>query len=95
VNGSFFYHFWEETPWDYFPHPGQRVWIMGTAISNRIPYKKTLRGFPSVCFTDQKIAQIVDNGQCPTDITQAISGNEIFVRQGQLIQNPSKRARDW
>jgi hypothetical protein len=95
VNGSFFYHFREETPWDYFPHPGQRVWVMGTAISNRIPYKKTLRGFPSVCFTDQKTAQIVDNGQCPTQTIQAISGNEIFVRNGQLVQNPSQRARDW
>jgi Phosphodiester glycosidase len=95
VNGSFFYHFREETPWDYFPHPGQRVWVMGTAISNRVPYKKTLRGFPSICFTDQQTARIVDNGQCPTQTTQAISGNEIFVRQGQLIQNPSKRARDW
>lgn len=95
VNGSFFYHFREETPWDYFPHFGQRVWVMGTAISNGIPYRKTLRGFPSVCFTNQQTAQIVDNGQCPTRTTQAISGNEIFVRQGKLIQNPSHRARDW
>ena len=95
INGSFFYHFREETPWDYFPHPGQRVWVMGTAISNRIPYKKTLRGFPTVCFTDQQTAAIVDNGECPVKTTQAISGNEIFVRQGQLIQNPSERARDW
>jgi Phosphodiester glycosidase len=95
INGSFFYHFEEDTPWDYKPRSGDRVWVMGTAISDGKPYPKTLKGFPSICFTASRTAQIVDNGRCPANTQQALSGNEIFVRDRKLIQHPSERARDW
>jgi hypothetical protein len=29
VNGNFFYRFHEETPWDYYPHQGDRVSAIG------------------------------------------------------------------
>jgi hypothetical protein len=95
INGSFFYHFAEDTPWNYKPRSGDRVWVMGTAISNGNRYRETLKGFPSICFTTAQRAHIVDNGQCPANTQQALSGNEIFVRNRKLIQKPSERARDW
>lgn len=99
INGNFFYRFREETPWDYYPHEGDRVAVVGTAISNTTPYSKPdsigKDEFPAICFTPRQTAEMVRNGVCPVGTTQAISGNEIFLTQGQFAQQPSQWSRDW
>ncbi|WP_404784252.1 phosphodiester glycosidase family protein [Altericista sp. CCNU0014] len=94
INGNFFYPFHEDTPWDYYPHQGDRVWVSGNAISNTNPYPVGKNKLPAICFTKQK-AEIVADGSCPTKTAQAIAGNEIFVNHAQPLQHPSRQARDW
>lgn len=94
VNGNFFYPFHEKTPWDYYPHKGDWVSVMGTAISNAKPYNDGREKLPAICFVAQK-AEITADGFCPMGTTQAIAGNETFVHQGQPSLKPSPWSRDW
>jgi hypothetical protein len=95
VNGSFFYKFREETPWDYYPHAGDRVSAIGTTISNTKPYSTIKEKYPTICFLAQHRAEIVAEGTCPVGTKQAIAGNEIFLSHGQVTQQPTQWSRDW
>jgi Phosphodiester glycosidase len=94
VNGNFFYPFHEKTPWDYYPHKGDEVSVIGTAISNVQPHNDGKDKMPAICFKAQKAAIHAD-GFCPAGTSQAIAGNEIFMSQGKLSQQPSQWSRDW
>jgi Phosphodiester glycosidase len=95
VNGSFFYKFREETPWDFYPHVGDRVSAIGTAISNTKPYSTLKEKYPTICFSAQHQAQIVAQGACQAGTIQAIAGNEIFLARGQIVLKQSQWSRDW
>jgi hypothetical protein len=95
VNGNFFYRFHEETPWDYYPHQGDRVSAIGAAISNGRPYAAKDGKYPAICFSTVPKAEIVAEGDCPTGTTQAIAGNEILVTHNKPTQHPSQWSRDW
>jgi Phosphodiester glycosidase len=95
VNGSFFYKFREETPWDFYPHAGDRVSAIGTTISNTKPYSALKEKYPTICFSAQHRAEIRDNGACPAGTVQAIAGNETFLAHGQIALKQSQWSRDW
>ncbi len=94
VNASFFHPFREKTPWDYFPKSGDRVNILGQAISNGSSYSKAQIKWPMLCFFASKAgggvpisdrAQIQSSEQCPSGTVQAVAGNEILIMQGKPI----------
>jgi hypothetical protein len=88
VNASFFNHFREKTPWDYYPHPGDRVNAIGTAISNQQMYSPARPNWSTLCLAANQRAQIVETGNCPKGTAQAVAGNVMFVRQGQPVPTP-------
>jgi Phosphodiester glycosidase len=95
INGSFFYKFREETPWDFYPHVGDRVSAIGTTISNAKPYSTIKEKYPTICFSAQPRAEIVAEGACQAGTIQAIAGNEIFLTHGQVARHPTQWSRDW
>jgi Phosphodiester glycosidase len=95
VNANFFYPFHEETPWDYYPHEGDRASAIGTAISNAKPYSVEDYKYPAICFSALPKAEIAEKGNCPSGTMQAIAGNEVFITQGKPVQKSSQWSRDW
>lgn len=92
INANFFYHFREETPWDYFPHTGDRVNVVGQATSDGHTYSVPEPEWAAVCFAAQR-AQIAES-PCPTGTTQAVAGNEVLIRAGQPVarSTPSEQS---
>lgn len=95
INGSFFYKFREETPWDFYPQEGDRVSAIGTTISSTKPYSAIKEKYPTICFLAQQKAEIVEDGACPVGTEQAIAGNETFLAHGQIALKQSQWSRDW
>jgi hypothetical protein len=83
INANFFYPFREETPWDYFPHSGDRVNNVGQAISDGQSYSATESGWAAICFQPQQ-AQIVER-TCPPGTLQAVAGNEVLVKANRPL----------
>jgi exopolysaccharide biosynthesis protein len=84
VNTSYFNNFYEKSPWDYYPHPGDRVEPIGEAIANGDRYGKPLATWPVLCLSADNKAKII-NGTCPKNTWNAVAGRELLVAQGQPI----------
>lgn len=86
VNANFFFPFREKTPWDYYPHQGDPVNLIGQAISQGArsspPDEKNR---PALCFAQSNQAQIQGDGICPSDTVQAVAGNALLVWQGKSV----------
>lgn len=90
INGSFFYPFAENTPWDYYPRPGEPVKALGANISNGTEYGKKESQWNILCFDSNHLAEIVEQ-KCPPKTIQGIAGMEIVVRDGKsAIGNQTK-----
>jgi hypothetical protein len=85
INANFFYPFREKTPWDYYPHSGDRVNAVGQAISNKSIYSPSRPVFPAVCFSNHPPVQIVSNGACPMGTVHAVAGSSLLVSQGKPV----------
>lgn len=83
VNASFFFPFHEETPWDFYPHSGDRVNTIGKTIAQGNVYSSHEPGWPILCFASDR-AQIVE-ADCPPNTTQAVAGSEILLANGRSI----------
>ncbi|NJL23330.1 MAG: phosphodiester glycosidase family protein [Leptolyngbyaceae cyanobacterium SM1_3_5] len=83
VNASFFFPFREETPWDFYPHSGDRVSTIGQTIAQGNSYSDPEPGWPILCFADDR-AQIVE-ADCPPNTTDAVAGSEILLANGRSI----------
>jgi Phosphodiester glycosidase len=94
VNANFFYPFHEETPWDYYPHQGDRTSVIGSAMSDGRPYAKNDDQYPAICFSALPKAEIVAEGGCPAGTTEAVAGNEIFLTQNKPALHASERSRN-
>ncbi len=79
VNASFFYPFSAKTLWDYYPRSGDRVEVLGKAISNRVEYSQGDPGWFALCFSAEGRAQITGHHQCPDGTMQAVAGETILV----------------
>lgn len=78
MNAGYFYHFNEKTPWDYAPHTGGRVNVLGQSISMGQPYSHPQRQWPVLCFDQNQRGRIVETGHCPSDTLHAVAGNYIL-----------------
>ncbi|MBE9082491.1 MULTISPECIES: phosphodiester glycosidase family protein [unclassified Tolypothrix] len=85
VNGSYFHHFYEKSPWDYYPHSGDPSYPLGEVISNGHRYSKPEENKAVLCFAQNNLAQIFANGKCPKDTFQAIAGQEMLVTEGKPV----------
>ncbi len=82
INGSYFYPFHSNGAFDYYPHRGDPVNVIGQAISNGIPYSPSQPGVGVLCFSADNRAQIRKES-CEKGTAQALAGMEIFVRGGK------------
>jgi hypothetical protein len=87
VNASYFYPFQEDAPWAYYPRSGDRVNVVGQAISNGQVYSQAEpgSGWAMVCFDGQNRARILAAAGCPVGTQQAVSGNDMLLVQGQPL----------
>jgi len=85
INGSFFYPFTENTPWDYSPHSGDTTHTLGENISDKIRYGKATNEWNVLCFDKSNLAQIALGNRCPGDTVQGVAGQEILVQDGVSI----------
>ncbi|MFB8789155.1 MAG: phosphodiester glycosidase family protein [Potamolinea sp.] len=84
INASYFHPFYEHHPWDYYPRRGDRVKVLGQAISNGNSYSPAAPGWPILCISEQQRAQIVQD-TCPRGTLQAVAGAQILVEHGKSI----------
>lgn len=84
INASYFHPFYERHPWDYYPRRGDRVRVLGQAISNGNSYSPAAPGWPILCISKQQRAQIVQE-ICPSGTLQAVAGAQILVEHGKSI----------
>jgi hypothetical protein len=89
INGSFFSPWHSRGPWDYYPHAGDPVGVHGFAISNGKPYCKRESGYHALFLTKENKAFIGDDCK---DAWQAISGREIFVKNGKYTLDAKRSA---
>lgn len=85
INGSFFYPFTENTPWDYSPRSGDKAHTLGENISNGIRYGKATKDWNVLCFNGSNLAQIALDNHCPEGTVQGVAGQEILVKNGTSI----------
>ena len=85
INASYFHPFDETTPWDFYPRSGDRVGVVGQAISDGKEYSAPLENWSVLCIANPPRAQIVRETRCPPGTQQAIAGSHLLVQQGQAI----------
>ncbi|MFB8790513.1 MAG: phosphodiester glycosidase family protein [Potamolinea sp.] len=88
VKGGFFYRFREVTPWDYYPHSGDSVNVVGQAISNGSAYSEPEPKLPVLCFNTSKgsyRAQILGGKDCPQGTVHALAGNNLLIERGNPV----------
>ncbi|MEM6436880.1 MAG: phosphodiester glycosidase family protein [Cyanobacteria bacterium P01_D01_bin.115] len=85
INANFFAPFSETTPWNFYPGPGDDTRVLGTAISDGVPYSLSESERPALCFGLDNRAQIASEGTCPPDTQQAIAGKQQLVWDGAPV----------
>ena len=84
INASFFSPFYERNPWNYYPQEGDRVNIIGQAISNGNIYSVEEKIWPVMCISPSNSIQIRSE-KCIEGTIQAISGNRFLIERGKPI----------
>lgn len=84
INGSFFYPFHEKGPFDYYPHSGVPVNLLGQGISNGVSYSPSKPNWPVLCVAANNRAQIRQKS-CPKGTLQGLSGSDILVERGAMV----------
>jgi len=82
INGSFFYPWHANGPFDYYPHAGDPVSVQGLAISEGKPYSDARPGHHNLFIPRDNRATI---GKPAGNPWNAISGREIIVQDGRVI----------
>lgn len=84
VNASYFFPFHEQTPWNFHPHSGDKINVVGQAISQGLIYSNSQSKWPVICFNNNQLAQIIESGKCPYDTVNGVAGRPILVANGVL-----------
>jgi hypothetical protein len=86
VNGDFFEPWRSNSPWDYYPHAGDPVDVMGLASSRGTTYSMEQPGYPTLYISPDNQAQF----NAPRgSVYNALSGNALFIEQGQVLTQGS------
>ncbi|MEO0456370.1 MAG: phosphodiester glycosidase family protein [Cyanobacteria bacterium P01_A01_bin.114] len=94
INANYFAQFEEDTPWRYAPRSGERVDVIGTAISNSQQYSRDQPKWAVLCFSPDRLAQIVKTGTCPRGTDQAVAGKAILVDGGASAIREKTQGKD-
>ncbi|NET07252.1 MAG: phosphodiester glycosidase family protein [Merismopedia sp. SIO2A8] len=94
MNANFFFPFRENTPWDYYPHSGDGVNLVGQAISNGTQYSSAERSWPVLCFLNDNRAQILESGDCPQETQMATAGNQVLLKDGTPVRLAQSSGKD-
>ena len=92
INANFFHPFREETPWDFYPRSGDLVNSLGEVISSGQTFSLAEEGWSTICFLSQNRVEINERGFCPAGTEQAIAGNDLLVKNGQILPPPPYEA---
>jgi hypothetical protein len=84
INGDGFTPWYSRGVFDYYPHSGDPVDVIGAAISGGILYSSPTDAEPTLYFSQTNQARI---GVSPGKTAQAISGNQTLVQQGRALKN--------
>lgn len=84
INANYFYPFREKAPWDFYPHRGDRVNVVGQAISDGTAFASGEADWPALCISLANRAQISETGECPVGTAQAVAGRDLLI----LNNNP-------
>nr|WP_278002694.1 phosphodiester glycosidase family protein [Nodosilinea sp. LEGE 06152] len=84
INANYFYPFREKAPWDFYPRRGDRVNLVGQAISNGNAFASAQADWPALCISPANRAQISATGECPVGTAQAVAGRDLLI----LNNNP-------
>lgn len=95
INTSYFHHFYEKSPWDYYPHSGDPSHPLGEAISNGYRYSSPEPNFPVLCFSVQNRVQILKSNKCPEGTVQGVAGNQLLVYDGKPINDSSEKDKPY
>ena len=90
VNAHYFYPFREKTPWDFYPHSGDRVNVVGQAIAEGTTYSTPRPGWPALCFAEDNRARVAVGGSCVAGTQHAIAGSELLVMKGKPVAPSGK-----
>ncbi len=90
MNAGYFYHFNEKTPWDYTPHVGDRVNVLGQSISMGQQYSPRQAKWPVLCVDQNQRATIEETGSCPPNTLHGVAGNYI-LRPNQSLKLDSDK----
>lgn len=85
INASYFHHFYEKTPWDYYPHSGDPSYPIGEAISNGQRYSPPEKNCPVLCISRSNRAQILNSDSCPDGTNQGFAGNYLLAYDGKAV----------
>ncbi|MDJ1182422.1 phosphodiester glycosidase family protein [Roseofilum casamattae] len=85
INGSFFHPFDVKHPGNYYPREGERVNVLGQAISNGEEYSPVNSGWNVLCFSADKTARIPGGSACPENTEHAIPGGAILFWEGKPV----------
>ncbi len=94
VNGSFFYEFRENTPWDYFPHVGDRVNTVGYSMSAGQAYSDPEKDWRVLCLMPKNEVQILSQDSCSGPAQQALAGNMLLLEEGKRSPDLDKMEKD-
>jgi len=82
INGSFFTPFYSHGPFDYYPHEGDPVDVLGLAIASSQTYSNDYLDWAVFCASDKTVT--ISQTGCPPNTQQAIAGKQLLLKQGLL-----------
>lgn len=85
VNGSFFFPFREKTPWDYAPHSGDRVFVLGQAIAAGKRYAEPRKPWHPFCILSTGKVLISAQYTCPQKTEFALAGGPLLLLAGEPV----------
>lgn len=90
INGSFFAPIRGRTPLYYYPRSGDRVDILGQAVSDGVVYSDYQEAWSGVCINGRQVAIVI--GPCEGTYEQILSASTVFMRAGSYSVTESKTA---
>jgi len=94
INGSFYFPYHCESPWDYYPHAGDSVSILGESVYRGKRYSVPNRFRPVLCFFKERPPE-VHNMLAPPDAYYAIACANLLMRDGKFIPKRETNDREF